>query len=532
MPAQAFAKPRKPRKLLIFDLNVGYGGHGSIRTANLAFTLMGRKTGAFETVVSHDPAVFQPGSLRRFDAVFFNNTVGNCFIDPVLRQSLVEFVYGGGGLMGVHGSSVAFTQWPGAIEDWPEFGRMLGARGANHRASDERVFIKLDDATHPINQAFGGQRFEYRDEFFRVHEPYSRDRVRVLLSIDTEKTDLSQGPAYGKLERADNDYALAWIRNYGRGRTFYCTIAHNPYVFWDAKMLQFYLAATQFALGDLEAPTLPSAKLTPALRAQEKLGWRLMIAPSAPRGSTLFEAIDGAAQLGVPYLGSLSSRTVSLEIGKPLEGLSGSDEFQQLRLKLDSAAVRLWAYYLAVMPRDEAAWRRWLGLTRRLGVETLALPLDVTLVDSELLGKLCDEFGVDVAIPVVFPAFRSWQPPVQEFLKVTAGRSPRLGARLNLEHWLRFGTDPLPAVRLLKDRLRIIELGDVDKHTGEGRSVPWGAGAGKMGECLREIHRLGIRPLTFCGPYSPDGAVPAKEIAQSIGFFNRICLELAEEAPR
>ena len=145
-------------------------------------------------MISRDPAVFAPASLKQFDAVFFNNTVGNLFEDPALRQSLVEFVYGGGGLMGVHGTSVAFTKWPGAIEDWPEFGIMLGARGANHRASDEHVFIKLDDPTHPVNQALRRQGFDYRDEFFRVHEPYSRNRVRVLLSIDTAKTDMKQAP--------------------------------------------------------------------------------------------------------------------------------------------------------------------------------------------------------------------------------------------------------------------------------------------------------------------------------------------------
>jgi len=51
IPAKAFVTPGKPRKLLIFDLNVGYGGHGSIPTANTAFTLMGARTGAFETVI-------------------------------------------------------------------------------------------------------------------------------------------------------------------------------------------------------------------------------------------------------------------------------------------------------------------------------------------------------------------------------------------------------------------------------------------------------------------------------------------------
>ena len=115
---------------------------------------MGEKTGAYQAEVSRDPAIFAPASLRRFDAVFFNNNVGNLFEDPALRQSLVEFVYAGGGLLGVHGTAVAFTRWPGAVEDWPEFGLMIGARGANHKASDERVIIKLEEPDHPLTKIF------------------------------------------------------------------------------------------------------------------------------------------------------------------------------------------------------------------------------------------------------------------------------------------------------------------------------------------------------------------------------------------
>ncbi len=278
--------------------------------------------------------------------------MGNLFEDPVLRQNLVEFVYGGGGLMGVHGTTVAFTRWTeGAREDWPEFGIMLGGRGANHKAADEHVFIKLDDPDHPLNQPFGGQGFDYRSEFFRVHEPYSRDRVRVLLSIDTQKTDMNQTPAYGKLVREDNDYALAWVRQYGRGRVFYCTIAHSPSIFWDPKLLEFYLAAAQFALGDLPAPATPSSKLTPAIRAQEKLGWRLGIEAYTFHKYTLFEAIDKTAQLGLPYMGGLSFQKVSNEIPKNFDPQLTDDELKQIRLKLDSAGVRLLTYYIHADPR-------------------------------------------------------------------------------------------------------------------------------------------------------------------------------------
>jgi len=375
IPAEAPAVPSAtggPRKLLIFDLNVNYGGHASIPTANTAFTLMGKKTGAFETVVSKDPAVFEPASLRQFDAVFFNNTVGNCFEDPRLRESLVEFVYSGGGLMGVHGTSVAFTKWPGAIEDWPEFGIMLGARGANHKANNEHVFIKLDDPTHPVNQVFGGQDFDYRDEFFRVHEPYSRDRVRVLMSIDTAKTDMQQQPSYGAVVRADNDYALAWVRQYGRGRVFYCGFAHHPSVFWDPKMLQFYLAATQFALGDLPAPTTPSAKLTPAVRAQERLGWRLALAPSPVKELTLFELVGKATEQGLLYVGGSNRQRVSDNIPKPFDDQLSGDERRQIRLKLDAAGVRLLTYHVDSEPSGQADRERVIAFARVMGCDAVA----------------------------------------------------------------------------------------------------------------------------------------------------------------
>lgn len=265
LPAKALAQPLKARRLLIFTLNVGYGGHPSMTHANEAFTLMGRKTGAFETVVSSDPMVFERESLNTFDAVFFNNTVGNCFTNADLRRNLLEFITGGGGLLGVHGTSVAFTHWPGAVEDWPEFGYLIGARGANHKDSDEHLWMKLDDPESPILRVFGGQGFDYRDEYFRPQGTYSRDRVRVLLSVDTAKSDPNKGQPRGDCLRADNDYAVAWIRSYGRGRVFYSTIAHNPYVFWDEKMLSFYLGALQFALGDLPVQPLPARSSAPLL---------------------------------------------------------------------------------------------------------------------------------------------------------------------------------------------------------------------------------------------------------------------------
>jgi type 1 glutamine amidotransferase/sugar phosphate isomerase/epimerase len=526
IPTKAFARPGRHRKLLIVDLNVGYGGHRSIPAANLAFKLMGAKTGAFETVISRDPSIFKPENLRQFDAVFLNNTVGNLFEDPKLRQSLLGFVYGGGGLLGVHGTSVAFTRWPGAHEDWPEFGIMLGARGANHRDNDEHVFIKLDDPNHPINRPFGGKGFEYRDEFFRVHGPYSRNRVRVLFSIDTEKTDMNQGPARGNCFRQDNDYALAWVRQYGRGRVFYCTIAHNPYVFWDPKMLQFYLAAAQFAMGDLPAPTIPSGKLTPAIRAQEKLGWRLGIEAYTFHKYTLFEAIERTAQLGLPYMGGLSFQKVSKEIPKNFDDQLTDDELKQIRLKLDSAGIRLLTYYIHRIPGDEAGCRKVFEFGRKIGIETfMSEPLPEAL---DTIEKFCDDYDINVAIHnhdrKASPQY--WNP--EGILKVCRGRSKRIGACGDMGYWMRSGIDPIKAVSTLKERLLTVQMHDLNELSPEGHDVPWGTGVGKTGQFIEEIHRLGIRPTMFGLEYSYNWFESMPEIARCIDFFNRMSMKLAK----
>lgn len=524
VPAKAIVPPAKPRKLLIFDVNVGYPGHPSRFYANLALQRMGEKTGAFETVVSRDPSVFEPKSLKQFDAVFLNNTVGNLFEDPRLRQSLLEFVCAGGGLLGVHGTSVAFTHWPGAREDWPEFGVMLGGRGARHRENDEHVFIKLDCPNHPLNQCFGGQGFEYRDEFFRVHDPYSRERVRVLFSIDTEKTDLTPKNPRWKQEREDNDYALAWIRSYGKGRVFYGTIAHNPYVFWDPQMLRFYLGAVQFALGDLPAPTTPSAQLTPAVKAQEKLGWRLGMTAYTFHKYTLFEAIDKTKELGLSYFGGLSFQKVSREIPKNFDCQLSDDELRQIRLKLDSAGVRLVTHFYARIPGDEEECRRVFEFGRKMGIETFISEPPLEALDT--IERFCDEYDISLAIhnhgEKQSPHY--WHP--EKVLAVCKDRSRRIGVCADTGYWMRSGLDPIEGVRTIGDRLVAIQMHDLHELSPEGHDVPWGTGTGEVEKLLKEFQRLGIKPTMFGLEYSYDWFDSMPEVAQSVDFFNVVSLKL------
>jgi len=255
VPAEAQAKPKKPRKLLVIDLNVAYPGHGSIPAANMAIDLWGKKTGAYTAIADNNLDNLKYPKIKEFDAIFLNNTVGQVFPDPEVRAGLMRFIREGGGLAGYHGASHASI-------DWTEFGDMLAARSGSHRDANEKATIKLDDPTSPLTAMFDGKEFEWQDEFFRyTTPPYSRDKIHVLLSFDAQKTDMHQKPDCDICDRADNDIAVSWIRSYGKGRIFYATIGHLPTFFETPTMARFFLAGIQFVLGDLEADTTPSFKL-------------------------------------------------------------------------------------------------------------------------------------------------------------------------------------------------------------------------------------------------------------------------------
>ena len=78
LPTTAPAKPKQPRKLLIFSKTAGFR-HGSIAIGGKALIMMGDQTGAYTAIHTEDESFFEPDKLKAFDAVFFLNTTGDCF---------------------------------------------------------------------------------------------------------------------------------------------------------------------------------------------------------------------------------------------------------------------------------------------------------------------------------------------------------------------------------------------------------------------------------------------------------------------
>jgi len=262
LPDKAPVQPKGPHKVLIFSKTNGFR-HGSIPVGVAAVTLLGEKTGAYTSVQSEDDAYFEPAKLKEFDAVIMLNTTMEIFRpakmptdaksrdlalerEAMLKQSLVDFVKGGGGLAGIHAATDTY-------HNWGEYNRMMGGTFAGHPWHKSVPVTNLAP-DHPLNQMFKGKGFEVVDEIyqFRQDTALPTDR-KMLLALDGGRMDVSRG------NRKDGLYPISWLSTYGKGHTFYCSLGHNDHIFFNPAILQHYLAGIQYALGDLPADATPTA---------------------------------------------------------------------------------------------------------------------------------------------------------------------------------------------------------------------------------------------------------------------------------
>ena len=112
---------------------------------------------------------------------------------------------------------------------------MLGGYFNRNLPQGTIAVLKVEDTKHPATKMLGAG-WPIVDEFYlfgtapwdaarpddnidvlfknKIPMGFSRDRVHVLLSLDTERMDLSKQP---NLKRG-GDYPQAWTREYGKGR--------------------------------------------------------------------------------------------------------------------------------------------------------------------------------------------------------------------------------------------------------------------------------------------------------------------------
>ena len=165
-------------------------------------------------------------------------------MDESQKADLISFVRDDGkGFVGVHSALDTFYKWP-------EYGEMVGGYFDGHPWNTFDAPILIEDPGSPMTRHFKSRSIVVNDEIYQAKD-WSRDKVRVLMRMDESQLDLTKKG----IKRADKDWAVTWIKSYGKGRVFYSTLGHT-YEAWDDKgVATMYLEGIKWALGLTEANT-------------------------------------------------------------------------------------------------------------------------------------------------------------------------------------------------------------------------------------------------------------------------------------
>jgi len=246
LAALSAAMEAAPRRILYVTHSAGFR-HGSIEVSRRVLEQIAARSGMLEVVATEDLSLLSAENLRGFDAVFFF-TSGELALSVQQKTDLLEFVRGGKAFGGAHSAT-------DTLYNWPEYGDLIGGYFDGHPWTQE-VAIDIEDPEHPATRGFPNS-FRILEEIYQ-HRSFSRERVRVLMTLDTRSVSL----AAPGINRTDGDFALAWVRPYGSGRVFYTALGHFDETWLDPRVQNMLLGALLWLTGEAPGDAAPRGAAT------------------------------------------------------------------------------------------------------------------------------------------------------------------------------------------------------------------------------------------------------------------------------
>jgi type 1 glutamine amidotransferase len=243
-----------PKKKILAIGEVKGFQHDSVSHALATIEKLGKETGLWDTYIRTDSQLITKKKLEGnaknldfFDAVLFYTT-GELDMDAQQKADLLSFIKDDGkGFVGIHSATDTFYQWP-------EYGEMIGGYFDQHPWGTFNAPVIVEDRDFPGMQQFPSD-FVILDEIYQ-YKNYSRDNVRVLMRLDESKLDMTNP----RVHRTDNDFAVGWVKNYGKGRVYYSNLGHREETYDRPDVQKMFIEGIKWSLGLTQADATPRPK--------------------------------------------------------------------------------------------------------------------------------------------------------------------------------------------------------------------------------------------------------------------------------
>ncbi len=197
----------------------------------------------YQVFLSQDFHDLEGDACKQYDAIVFY-TSGNPLID---RDALLKWLRSGGAFIGIHAATDSFRGDTDYAKGWPEYVKFIGAAFKIH-GEQRAPTMKVEVPDHPATEMLDRE-WKLLDEIYTfTEESFSRDNVRVLISVDTEKTPKADLKAMKM--KPDGDHGIAWTNTEGKGRVFYTSLGHREDVWTNPTYQKHLLGGITWALGE------------------------------------------------------------------------------------------------------------------------------------------------------------------------------------------------------------------------------------------------------------------------------------------
>jgi uncharacterized protein len=232
----------KKKKVLAIGATKGFQ-HDSVSNGLATIYNLGHETGLWDTYIKTDTQLItkkklsgNAKNLDYFDAIYLYTT-GELDMDDSQKADLLSFVHDDGkGIVGGHSAIDTFYKWP-------EYGEMMGAWFDQHPWGEFDAPVIVENPNTPMTSHLP-RTFTIKDEIYQASKEFSREKIDVLARLDADKIDLKNP----RVHRTDRDFAVAWVKSYGKGRVFYTTFGHREEVYENPDIRKMYLEAVKWAL--------------------------------------------------------------------------------------------------------------------------------------------------------------------------------------------------------------------------------------------------------------------------------------------
>lgn len=282
--AAAASRPAGRPRVAVLTFSGGFK-HGALELAEKTIQRIADQSGAFEAVClgqyrqpsdQIDLGMINDEWLKPLAGLVFYTTSGERDLELLTaaqREALIGAIRDGKAFIGIHSATDTFYKWP-------EYGEMVGAYFDGHpwTADSAPVTIRVEDRDHPATLHLGPSWF-LQEEIYQFRAPYQRDKLHVLMSLDTQATDMSvQG-----IKRTDGDFALAWTKFHGKGRVFYTALGHRDDVWTNELFQKHLLGGIRWALGLAPGkPDTPAPGQSKSTRLESGLEYTDLVVGSGP----------------------------------------------------------------------------------------------------------------------------------------------------------------------------------------------------------------------------------------------------------